>query len=109
MPCNTMTKQTVDVGLTNALVPVLLQALTNAGYNIDVSESEFIRATDNYGGKVVWRKGKGVEMVDNRYNVEKKKAALIQEYSKAAVSWAAQRAGFKQAGAWQGNKVTLQR
>ncbi len=106
MPCNTVTMQSLSIGLANAIPAVLAQALKEAGYKLYEETDALIRGSDR-DSTFVWNKGTG--LVVRSQNPTATKGVIMQAYSKAAVSWAAQRAGFKQVGLWQDNKVTLQR
>ena len=107
MPCNSMTTQTLNAGLENAMPQVLAQALKSEGWQIHEEVGYRVVASNRYDS-LTWTKGKGI-VVSTSGNAEMLGAKVRQAYSKAAVSWASQRAGFKQVGQWQDNKVTLTR
>jgi hypothetical protein len=88
----------LSIGLENAMPVVLAQALKDAGFNLYEEGDSRIRGVDGYSS-VVWNKGKG--LVITAQNVTATKAVIMQAYSRASVSWASQRAGFKQTSAWR--------
>ncbi len=108
MPCNTVTTQSLSIGLANAMPTVLAQALKELGFQLYRETDGLIRGSTGIGDSVEWVKGKGITL-RTELNAEQVGGMIRRAYSRAAVSWASQRAGFKQVGQWQGNKVTLQR
>lgn len=91
MPCNSITIQSVV--LHNAMQPLVKDALEARGWTILNSTADTIRATRG-GNTVVWKKGKGMTLSGMR--VDKSEITkLTKEYSKQAVTWASQRAGWQ--------------
>lgn len=106
MPCDTVTTQTVN--LANAIPAVLSDALKAEHADIWEQTETMIRGRV-YGAGFTWEKGKGLEIrsysaMENTQIVGR----VTQAYSRQAVTWAAQRAGWtvKQT---EGNKLTVSR
>lgn len=93
MPCDSITTQSIN--LSNALPDILRQALESLGHISGINtETEIMARID--GNAVKWQKGKGLRIqgystADN----ERIATKITQAYSAKAVSWAAQRAGWK--------------
>jgi hypothetical protein len=103
MPCNTITTQTLSGGLENGIPAIVEKAFAAAGFA--VSEISGATIKGRVGRNVAtWSQGAGLKVVSQ--NASADVAAIKREYSKAAVSWAASRAGWK-VGAWVGNKVQM--
>lgn len=107
MPCNSITTQTLSGGLSNAIGEIVAAAFVGAGWQIVSQSDGAVIARRNGRERAEWNSGLGLK-VTTLGAVEAAKAEIMQSYSKSAVSWAAKRAGWK-VGAWQGNKVTVQR
>lgn len=91
MPCNTRTKQLLSEKLSNALPSVLADALTAEGYAIHERLPGSIRATMG-SAYVTWTKGTGLTIQSR--NPAQDLQTVTQAYSRAAVTYAAQRAGW---------------
>jgi len=103
MPCDTITTQAVV--LTKARSDILWAGLVEAGWTITTATKDSVLAYKQ-GTSVVWTAGKGLQITGAQTGVQ---AEIVQAYSKAAVSWAAQRAGWHvQSGANQ-NQLNLTR
>lgn len=101
MPCDSNTTQTVS--LAKAIPAVMADALKAAGWTLTQNTPTEIQAYNN-GSSMIWTAGKGMT-INGSAGVE---SSIIRAYSKAAVSWAAQRAGW-QVSSTDGNKMTLTR
>ena len=96
MPCDTVTTQTLSGGLKQAYSEVLRTALTNMGYSVQVQADGSIRATGRT--TITWAAGIGIQAQARTSSDTLLKSTIAQvtkEYGKAAVTWAAQRAGWK--------------
>lgn len=103
MPCDSVTTQSVN--LANAVQDVLRGALVADGWTINTDVSGKLEAWSPTG-RLTWERGRGLTMTGIR--TDETIAAVTTAYAKAAVSWAAQRAGWTVAKA-DGNKLTLNR
>lgn len=95
MPCNSITTQSIK--LANAIPEILKKALQDIGWTINVSSNvnNEIRATKS-NDYLTWTKNKGITISGmNRQRQETYLSEISQAYSKQAVSWAAQRAGWQ--------------
>jgi hypothetical protein len=90
MPCDSITTQSVK--LSNAMPNILTDALTILGWTIQLENKSIIKASKNYN-TFEWTKGKGIQISGMGKN-ESELNAITKQYSKRAVSWAAQRAGW---------------
>jgi methenyltetrahydromethanopterin cyclohydrolase len=106
MPCDSITTQTV--ALAKAQPAILAEALKAAGWQVSVNEPAKVCASNTAGESVTWLAGSGLAITAAPSQTKRVEAAVIQAYSKAAVSWAAARAGWQVASS-QGNKLTLTR
>lgn len=105
MPCGTVTTQAVV--LTKAMPDVLKAGLEADGWEIRLMTTEKIMAIRG-NSTVIWTKGVGLSLRGS--NVTQAPTEIVQAYSKAAVSWAAQRAGWTvQAGANKNQVVVTRR
>ena len=87
-----MTTQTI--ALKNAVPDILRTALAACGWII-TSEDEAGIAARCYGQRLTWSRGRGLSFTTQTVvQAEAARTAITQAYSKAAVSWAAQRAGW---------------
>ena len=94
MPCNTISTQTFSSALTKADQSILVTALEKAGYRITHNIPGSLKASDT-NGTVSWTQGLGVTVSAYRYVSKDSVVKAIQQgYSKAAVEWAAKRAGW---------------
>lgn len=103
MPCDSITTQTVN--LAKALPDVLRRALEAAGWTIREYSAQTIDAYRSITGEsMTWTAGQGMTVRGNA-----KTAGIIsQAYSRAAVTWAAQRAGWT-VSKTDGNKINMER
>ena len=87
----------------------MAQTMRDMGWTITEESATEIRAYDRTHN-FVWIKGQGLTgTIRDRYaNTADFETSFTKAYSRQAVSWAAQRAGFK-VGAWTENKATLTR
>lgn len=93
MPCDSITTQSVN--LANAIPTLVDAALRTLGWNVSGTldnKSKIIARSGSY--VLEWTKGEGVQITGMSKN-ETAITALTKEYSRAAVSWAAQRAGWQ--------------
>lgn len=90
MPCDTITTQSIK--LANAMPDLIEKALRELGWQIKATGKNKINARKSYD-YLVWEAGKGLTISGN--NNEKHLAEISQAYSKQAVTWAAQRAGWQ--------------
>ena len=106
MPCDTVTTQSTN--LAKAIPTILMDALKAAGWNIAMRSYVEGKRIDAYkgGATLTWIAGKGLEV--RSYNSQPLIAEVTKEYSKQAVSWAAQRAGW-QVQQTADNKLTVTR
>ena len=91
MPCNTITTQSIK--LANAIPELVKKALQELDWNITGETKTRIIARRS-SDTVIWEQGKGLTiqgMNTGRTQLD----AITQAYSKQAVSWAAQRAGWQ--------------
>lgn len=92
MPCDTITTQTLAAGLTKAVPAVLLAAINSLNRANAAQEGTTIRARVA-GHNVDWNAQAGLTVTG--WNSEQVAKDIKMAYSKQAVSWAAQRAGWK--------------
>ncbi len=106
MPCNTVTTQTI--ALAKALPTILMDALKSAGWDIPMRSYVEGKRIDAYkgGATLTWIAGKGLEVRSS--NPQPLIAEVTKAYSKQAVTWAAQRAGW-QVQQTADNKLTVTR
>lgn len=105
MPCDSITTQTISGGLSKAVVPVLLEALKALGWTVTASDTASITASKGLQ-KITWAAGTGVTV--SAGNPQAVYSEIVRAYSKAAVSWAAQRAGWTVKATGE-NKMTITR
>ena len=106
MPCDSITTQSISLAKANHAI--LAEALKAAGWNIFAQSAAEISASSS-AGCVVWQAGKGFTFTAmNSAQAKQSEQGIVQAYSRAAVSWAAQRAGWQVASTDQ-NKMTLTR
>ncbi len=91
MPCDTVTTQSTN--LAKALPNIMEYSFKALGWSIVSSTNTEIQARRNYGEMIVWKAGRGLEVRSS--NPQPLIAEVTKEYSKQAVSWAAQRAGWQ--------------
>ncbi len=96
MPCDTITTQSIN--LAKADVSILADALEAERWIITGKTKTTITAYRGNTG-LVWRQGQGLEL--SGYDNAAEIVGVTKAYSKGAVSWASQRAGWqvKQTGA----------
>lgn len=94
IPCNSITTQSVK--LANAMPEIVLDALKDLGWNIQSETNSKITAYKSYES-LTWESGKGITLsgMSNQTTAEKNINAITKQYSKRAVTWAAQRAGWQ--------------
>lgn len=103
MPCDSVTTQSIN--LAKALPDVLRKGLEADGWTIiDASATTITAYRSITGERVTWTAGQGIETRGNA----KTPSHVTRAYSKAAVTWAAQRAGWTVKNETNG-KVTLER
>ena len=92
MPCDSITTQSVN--LSNAMAPLLADALRQSGYTVNLEQPDRINAYGN-GAYIVWAKGVGLD-IDARTSQAGQDTVqtITQAYSARAVTWAAGRAGW---------------
>jgi len=107
MPCDSITTQSISQALSKGMPALVEAALRAAGFTILGNDAASIRAARR-GERVAWAAGKGLVVSSASQDRNAEIAAEITRgYAKAAVSWAASRAGFTvKAG---GDKLTLTR
>jgi hypothetical protein len=94
MPCNTITVQAVG-GLENAL-PDLVKAAFGAVFWSVREYAEGRLQAGNGAVGATWVRGRGLEVsARSQDGADKAKSNILTAYSKAAVSWAAKRAGWR--------------
>jgi len=109
MPCDTITTQTLSTKLTKAMPDLIKKALESLDWQISTNTKTLIKASRGYRTTLTWEYGKGMTVQsssqnDNQYHIKN----VTQAYSKEAVSWAAQRAGWKVSQTEQ-NKLQLRK
>jgi hypothetical protein len=103
MPCDTITTQTVT--LTKANADLIAKAFEALGIALHTREALHVAGYNRDGQLVDWRAGSGLTIRGTATTAE----AITQAYSKAAVSWAAARAGFTVKTGAAPNTLTLER
>lgn len=95
MPCNTITTQSIK--LANAMPEILKKALQESGWILGICSEVNKKVTATKGNDyLVWEYGKGFTIQGmNRQRQETSLSEISQAYSKQAVTWAAQRAGWQ--------------
>jgi hypothetical protein len=95
MPCDSITTQTVSEALKNGMPTLIAEALKSAGWNITSQDNNSIAAS-RAGEKLTWAMGVGIRIVHKNGKIYSDNAVgeITRGYSKAAVSWAASRAGW---------------
>lgn len=105
MPCDSVTTQFTN--LANAIPAVLAEALKAIGWeDIQITPTR-INAYRPTGAALEWNKGAGLRITAT--NPERHQRELTQAYAKAAVSYAAQRAGWTVTAGKTANTLTLNR
>jgi len=107
MPCDSIIRQEVSSRLKNAMAPLVEATLDGMpGWTVTQSSSE--RVTAKRGRDTIeWIKGKGLTLTARGTN-STLIPTITREYSKQAVSWAAQRAGW-QVQSTEANRLTVTR
>ena len=94
MPCDSITTQTVSEALKNGMPNLVAQAMTAAGWVITAQDEDTIAAKRG-AEKITWAKGRGLTVTASTATFPQSIVqGIVQNYSKAAVSWAASRAGW---------------
>jgi hypothetical protein len=107
MPCDSITTQSIN--LANADRMLLTEALIDMGCTILDSNTTCIYATNNRGGRITWTNGEGLAVsAGSSIRSSEIIQTVTQAYSKTAISWAAQRAGWTMKSTGP-NTLTLQR
>jgi|GEM_PF-3062116 len=92
MPCDSVTTQSIN--LANADRTLLTETLLSLGFTVETRMSTSSKIFARQGrASIVWEKGKGLEVTTA--NGQLTIVDVTQAYSKTAVTWAAQRAGWK--------------
>lgn len=91
MPCDTITTQSIK--LTKAMPELVKQAMEDLNWKIRANSNTRIIVAHHYGNSIMWEAGKGITVTGS--NTENMINKISQAYSKRAVSWAAQRAGWQ--------------
>lgn len=91
MPCYSITTQTI--ALTKALPAVLKKALEDSGWNVTLANEVLLKASRE-GADLSWTVGKGIQIRSSRSIIQSLVTEVTKGYSKAAVTWAAQKAGW---------------
>ena len=91
MPCDTITTQSIK--LAKAMPELVKQAMEDLGWNIITATTTQITAENSYYETILWKAGKGLTIRGS--NTESIASKLSKAYSKQAVTWAAQRAGWQ--------------
>jgi hypothetical protein len=81
-----------SISLAKALPALIIESLKALGYRIEVNTPQTIKAYQA-GYDVTWTAGQGLNVVG--YNPQEQIIKLNREYGAKAVTWAAQRAGWK--------------
>lgn len=106
LPCDSVTTQTVSEALKSGIVSLVTDAIKAAGWIITDQDDESFSARK---GSVRMTWGKGIGLKVTAANAEISNALIgeiVRSYSKVAVSWAANRAGWT-AKSTGNNTVTL--
>lgn len=90
MPCDTITTQSIK--LAKAMPELVKQTLEDMGWKVTTSITTRIVA-NKFGESVIWEANKGITIRGS--NTERLAAEISKAYSKRAVTWAAQRAGWQ--------------
>lgn len=109
MPCDSITTQTIS--LAKAQPEVLRKALESIGWRIATATTGRIEATSpDWIIRVTWTAGQGMTFRGSTQDQQTKAAAAItQAYSRAAITWAAQRAGWTVKQGTEPNKMRLEK
>ena len=99
MPCDSITTQTISAALSKALPNLLADALQAHGWTLtgqQVNAATVVALTARRGGaRLTWTAGKGLSLVTgSTAQAEALQGEITRAYSRQAVSWAAQRAGW---------------
>ena len=94
VPCNSLTTQTI--ALKNAVMSVLIEALKADGWTIRNQDANSLDSKKGYE-RLTWAAGVGLGVTTDMgaTRVQAITGGVTQAYSRAAVSWAAQRAGWQ--------------
>ena len=91
MPCDTITTQSIK--LAKAMPELVKQTLEDMDWKIRANSTTRIVANNLSGESIIWEANKGITVTSgNAENVVKE---ISKAYSKRAVTWAAQRAGWQ--------------
>ena len=94
MPCDTTTTQTLSAALAKGMQSVILDALRADGWYITSEDATSI-AAQRGDERMTWASGQGLTIYSrNAETAAMCQRGIVQSYSKAAVSWAAKRAGW---------------
>jgi len=110
MPCDSITTQALSEKLKNAMPALIKSAMQSEGFRITVDTATRIVGVNSIH-TWSWEAGKGIRTEARTYDSRAAEAAqsqLVQSYSRAAVSWAAQRAGWT-VQQTAPNKLTIQK
>lgn len=92
-PCDSVTTQSIK--LANAMPDLLKDSLINIGWEIELFNKSIIIATRG-NKRMTWKVNEGLTMDgSNEKTANNIINEIVQAYSKTAVSWAAQRAGWQ--------------
>ena len=91
MPCDTVTTQSIN--LAKASSSILVDALKEMGYNLSINQADRILAYTS-GARIEWHAKRGLTVTDSGYGTQSRIEQITQAYSRQAVKWAAQRAGW---------------
>jgi hypothetical protein len=96
MPCNTITSQTLSVGLQKAIPALLLKAIEEVVGDKAREANGTLRVRTLKGNEITWSSASGLTITGrDQRQIEVVGKDIRMAYSKQAVSWAAQRAGWK--------------
>jgi len=90
MPCDTVTTQSIK--LANAMPELVKQAMEDMNWKITSNITTRIVA-NRFGESIIWEANKGITIRGS--NTERLVTEISKAYSKRAVTWAAQRAGWQ--------------
>ena len=90
MPCDTITTQSIK--LAKAMPELVKQAMEDMGWYITSNNTNRIIAKQ-FGETIIWEANKGITVSGS--NTENTIKEISKAYSKRAVTWAAQRAGWQ--------------
>ena len=94
MPCDSITTQTISAALSKALPSVLADALQADGWTITEKTAACIYARNGID-RMTWTAGVGFTISSSaEARGREVVASIVRAYSRQAVTWAAQRAGW---------------